>query len=34
VEECGRKLWVLRIDNDGEFTMTEFTAYCADEGVT
>jgi hypothetical protein len=31
--ECGRKLRVLRIDNDGEFTVAEFTSYCADEGV-
>jgi hypothetical protein len=31
--ECGRKLRVLRIDNDGEFTAAEFVSYCADEGV-
>jgi hypothetical protein len=31
--ECGRKLRVLRTDNDGEFTAAEFTSYCADEGV-
>jgi transposase InsO family protein len=30
-KECGRK---LRTDNGGEFTAAEFTAYCADEGVT
>jgi hypothetical protein len=28
--ECGRKLRVLRTDNGGEFTATEFTSYCAD----
>jgi transposase InsO family protein len=33
-KECGRKLWVLRTDNGGEFTTTEFAAYCADEGIT
>jgi hypothetical protein len=32
-EECGRKLRVLRIDNGGEFTAAEFTAYYVDEGV-
>jgi transposase InsO family protein len=32
-KECGRKLRVLRTDNSGEFTMTEFAAYCVDEGV-
>jgi transposase InsO family protein len=31
--ECGRKLRMLRTDNSGEFTTTEFTSYCADEGV-
>jgi transposase InsO family protein len=31
--ECGRKLCVLRTDNDGEFTAAEFMSYCADEGV-
>jgi transposase InsO family protein len=31
--ECGRKLHVLRTDNDGEFTTAKFTSYCADEGV-
>jgi transposase InsO family protein len=31
--ECGRKLRVLRTDNDDEFTAAEFTSYCADEGV-
>jgi transposase InsO family protein len=31
--ECGRKLRVLRTDNDGEFTTVEFTLYCTDEGV-
>jgi transposase InsO family protein len=33
-KKCGRKLWVLRTDNGGEFTATEFAAYCADEGIT
>jgi hypothetical protein len=32
-EECGRKLHVLRTDNGGEFTATEFASYCVDEGV-
>jgi transposase InsO family protein len=31
--ECGRKLRVLHTDNDDKFTATEFTSYCADEGV-
>jgi transposase InsO family protein len=31
--ECDRKLRVLRIDNDSEFTAAEFASYCADEGV-
>jgi transposase InsO family protein len=31
--ECGRKLRVLRTNNGGEFTTTEFALYCADEGV-
>jgi transposase InsO family protein len=31
--ECGRKLHVLRTDNGSEFTVAEFTSYCADEGV-
>jgi transposase InsO family protein len=31
--ECGRKLRVLRINNDGEFMAAEFASYCADEGV-
>jgi transposase InsO family protein len=31
--ECGRKLRVLCTDNGGEFTTTEFTSYCVDEGV-
>jgi transposase InsO family protein len=33
-KECDRKLRVLRTDNGGEFTTVEFTAYCADEGIT
>jgi transposase InsO family protein len=33
-KECGCKLRVLRINNVGEFTAAEFTAYCADEGIT
>jgi hypothetical protein len=33
-KECGHKLQVLRTDNGGEFTVAEFTAYCADEGIT
>jgi transposase InsO family protein len=31
--ECGRKLRVLRTDNDDEFRAAEFPSYCADEGV-
>ncbi|EEC72737.1 hypothetical protein OsI_06355 [Oryza sativa Indica Group] len=31
--ECGRKLRVLRTDNGGEFTATEFASYYADEGI-
>jgi transposase InsO family protein len=31
--ECGRKLRVLHIDNDGEFMAAEFTSYYTDEGV-
>jgi transposase InsO family protein len=31
--ESGRKLKVLRTDNGGEFTVAEFAAYCADEGI-
>jgi transposase InsO family protein len=31
--ECGRKLRMLRTDNGGEFTTTEFTLYSMDEGV-
>jgi transposase InsO family protein len=33
-KECGRKLRVLRIDNQGEFTAAEFATYCVDEGIT
>jgi transposase InsO family protein len=32
-KECGRKLHVLRTNNDGKFTTAEFAAYCADEGI-
>ena len=32
-KEYGRKLRVLRTDNDGEFMVAEFAAYCADEGI-
>jgi hypothetical protein len=31
--ECGRKMRVLRTDNGGEFTATEFASYCADQGI-
>jgi transposase InsO family protein len=31
--ESRRKLKVLRTNNGGEFTVAEFAAYCADEGV-
>jgi transposase InsO family protein len=31
--ECGRKLRVLRTDNDGEFTAAEFASYCGDWGI-
>jgi hypothetical protein len=33
-KECSCKLRMLRIDNGEEFTVAEFTAYYADEGVT
>jgi hypothetical protein len=33
-EEYGRKVRVLRTDNDSEFMAAKFAAYCADEGVT
>ena len=33
MEECGRKLRVLRTDNGGEFTAAEFMVYCVDEGI-
>ena len=29
----GKKLHVLRTDRSGEFTLVEFAAYCADQGV-
>jgi hypothetical protein len=32
-KECGRKLWVLRTDNGGEFAMAKFAPYCANEGI-
>jgi hypothetical protein len=32
-KESSHKLWVLRIDNGGEFTAAEFSAYCANEGI-
>ena len=31
--ESGKKLRVLRTDRDGEFTLVEFAAYCADQDV-
>ena len=31
--ESGKKLRVLRIDRDSEFTSVEFAAYCANQGV-
>jgi hypothetical protein len=31
--ECGRKLRMLRTNNNGEFTAAEFASYCADEGI-
>ena len=31
--ESGKKLRVLRTDRSGEFTLVEFAAYCADQGV-
>jgi transposase InsO family protein len=33
-KECDRKLRVLRTDNGGEFMAVEFTAHCADEGIS
>jgi hypothetical protein len=32
-KESGHKLWVLRTNNGGEFTVAEFAAYCVDEGI-
>jgi transposase InsO family protein len=32
-KESGHKLRVLHTDNGGEFTVAEFAAYCADEGI-
>jgi transposase InsO family protein len=32
-KESGHKLRVLRTDNGGEFTVAEFAAYCANEGI-
>ena len=32
-KKCGRKLRVLRTDDNGEFTATEFAAYYADKGI-
>ena len=31
--ESGKKLHVLRTDRGGEFTLVEFAAYYADQGV-
>jgi hypothetical protein len=31
--ESGKKLRMLRMDCGGEFSLVEFTAYCADQGV-
>lgn len=31
--ESGRKLKVLRTDNGGQFTVAEFTSYCAQQGI-
>ena len=31
--KCSHKLHVLHTDNDYEFTATEFTSYCDDEGI-
>jgi transposase InsO family protein len=32
-KKSGRKLQALRTDNGCEFTVAEFTAYCAEEGI-
>jgi hypothetical protein len=32
-KDYGHKLWVLRMDNGGEFTTVVFTAYCFDEAI-
>jgi transposase InsO family protein len=32
-KESDLKLQVLRTDNGGKFTASEFTAYCAGEGI-
>ena len=31
--KSGKKLCVLMTDRDGEFTLVEFAAYCADQGM-
>ena len=32
-KEYGRKLWVMRMDNGGEFTTAEFAVYRTDKGI-
>jgi transposase InsO family protein len=31
--QSGRRVWVLRSDNGGEYTSNEFVEYCAAEGI-
>jgi hypothetical protein len=31
--QSGRRIWVLRSDNGGEYTSNEFVEYCTAEGI-
>ena len=31
--QTGKKIWVLRTDNGGEYTSNEFLKYCSAEGI-
>ena len=31
--QTGKKIWVLRTDNGGEYTSNEFMEYCSTEGI-
>ena len=32
-KQTGRKIWMLRSDNGGEYTSKEFDAFCRQEGI-